>query len=511
MSLWLALTLPALPLQLAQRSLDPALARKLTLVLIDGPAQRTRVAFCNDNAQRAGIVPGMKLAAAQALAHDLTAIARNAQTEQAALQELACWAYQFSAAIVPFSSNLGSGLLLEAGASERLFGGREALVRRILAGLHRLGYRAHQALAATPAAARVICLARACGLAPADAAQASGLRAVLEPLPLRLLDWEPPVSEALQMLGLDTIGAVLALPRDAFARRFGAQRLIDLDRLLGTIADPQPPFLPPQRFRARIDLPADLTDTAGLVPALQRLLQLLEGFLRGHNAGANALRLLAHHSQRRERNLAPTQIRLALAAPERNAQRLLRLYEERLVRVRLPEPAAMLELELEGMTQIVPQSASFLPPAAQSSTPGGDALDLAQTLHARLGAQGAFRLQALSDHRPERSYRLAGLGPEAASPGAQPALPAQRPLLILPVPCRLQTLAGQDATPNYGGPLALLAGPERIEAGWWDLGYAQRASVQRDYFVARNKRGQTLWIYRELRTPGSWFLHGFFA
>ena len=57
----------------------------------------------------------------------------------------------------------------------------------------------------------------------------------------------------------------------------------------------------------------------------------------------------------------------------------------------------------------------------------------------------------------------------------------------------------------------LLAGPERIEAGWWDLGQAQRATVHRDYFVARNPHGQTLWVYRELAAPHHWFLHGFFA
>jgi protein ImuB len=65
--------------------------------------------------------------------------------------------------------------------------------------------------------------------------------------------------------------------------------------------------------------------------------------------------------------------------------------------------------------------------------------------------------------------------------------------------------------PLYRGPLVLLAGPERIEAGWWDLGQPRRATVHRDYFVARNRHGQTLWIYRELAAPHRWFLHGFFA
>ena len=42
------------------------------------------------------------------------------------------------------------------------------------------------------------------------------------------------------------------------------------------------------------------------------------------------------------------------------------------------------------------------------------------------------------------------------------------------------------------GPLILLAGPERIESGWWD-GHP----VVRDYFVAGNAAQAVLWIYRE--------------
>ena len=64
--------------------------------------------------------------------------------------------------------------------------------------------------------------------------------------------------------------------------------------------------------------------------------------------------------------------------------------------------------------------------------------------------------------------------------------------------------------PFYQSPLQLLAGPERIEAGWWD-----DAPATRDYFVAQNDKHVLLWIFR-LRTvdesAGSgWFLHGFFG
>jgi protein ImuB len=63
-----------------------------------------------------------------------------------------------------------------------------------------------------------------------------------------------------------------------------------------------------------------------------------------------------------------------------------------------------------------------------------------------------------------------------------------------------------ESGPSLQGPLALRSGPERIEAGWWD-----GAPVSRDYFVAANPAGETLWIYRERRDPGAWYLHGLFA
>jgi len=64
MALWLALILPALPVQLASR----ALAQTSPLVVVEGPAQRPVVAFCNQAASACGVTTGQKLAAAQALA-----------------------------------------------------------------------------------------------------------------------------------------------------------------------------------------------------------------------------------------------------------------------------------------------------------------------------------------------------------------------------------------------------------------------------------------------------------
>ena len=76
-----------------------------------------------------------------------------------------------------------------------------------------------------------------------------------------------------------------------------------------------------------------------------------------------------------------------------------------------------------------------------------------------------------------------------------------RPLWLLP---GAQALQERNGLPYYEGPLKLLAGPERIEAGWWD-GPMQ----SRDYFVAQRADDALLWIYRQ--AGQAWYLHGWFA
>lgn len=497
--LWLAIALPALPLQLAARAIEcPG-----PLAIVEGPMQRLLVACCNDAARAAGIAPGLKLAAAQALAADLIAVERKPEVERDALHELACWAYQFSAQV----SLRNDGLLLETGASERLFGGRKPLDRRIARGLRELGYTAVFGHAATPRAATLIARAHTLGIEASDPLEAASLHSALAPLPLAVLDWDERTTATLHALGLATIGDVLRLPRDAFARRFGTALLDDLDRAFGQQSDPQPLFEPPEFFDARIELPADVIDVERLLFPAHRLLRSLEGFLRSRGAGATELVFTAHHSARRARPLASTQIALQLAAPERDAARLAKLLAERLARVRLPEPAITLTLRVEHLAPFAAVNASWLPPA-----PGGDNgpewLQLAETLYARLGSERVFQLQLVDDHRPECAYRIVPFAVDASDRSVPSSAAPQRPLLLVEAP---QPLSCREENPDYHGPLMLVAGPERIESGWWDLGTPQRRSVHRDYFVARNPRGQTLWVYRELAAPRGWFLHGFFA
>ena len=94
-------------------------------------------------------------------------------------------------------------------------------------------------------------------------------------------------------------------------------------------------------------------------------------------------------------------------------------------------------------------------------------------------------------------------------------------------------LATQADHPHFHGPLQLLAGPDRLECGWWTAtddaagaaapvaGRATAGPALRDYFIAHDERAGLLWVYRErLRRAGTaatassdgcWFLQGVYA
>jgi protein ImuB len=144
-----------------------------------------------------------------------------------------------------------------------------------------------------------------------------------------------------------------------------------------------------------------------------------------------------------------------------------------------------------------PMNASLLPGAAEAAQQLSAVIE---TLVARLGPESVVRIAAKPEHRPELATELSPL--RTATPNTA-ATTKPRPLWLLPEPRAL--VAQLDDRPAWHGQLMFLAGPERIETGWWD-----GAPMRRDYFVARNPHGETVWIYQNLHDR-CWFLHGLFA
>src|SRR5690606_75707 len=112
---------------------------------------------------------------------------------------------------------------------------------------------------------------------------------------------------------------------------------------------------------------------------------------------------------------------------------------------------------------------------------------LHERLRARLGDDSVQGLGIRADHRPEHAW--SGL-PSSFQPATGP-----RPGWLLVQP-----------RPLHDNGLQILAGPERIESGWWD-----GTDIRRDYYLIQTRSGQRGWAFRNVGSQGPLQLHGWFA
>ncbi len=497
---WMALHLPRFALDVFERG-RPACAGMPTQALCN----RLQVLLPDAAAIAAGLRAGMKRATALALLPGLVVLERDPVRERAALHALAGWALQFTPSVslveAEAADEVGVGLLLEVEPSLRLFGGEPALRQRLLDGAATLGYDVRVAVADTATGAWLLALAAASGHVPPEASP-TGAADQITALPIGLLAAAREPAEALAAVGVHTIGDVLKLPRAGVARRFGSSLLAEIDRALGRLAEPRRWFEAPARFRSRLILSAQIEQAEPLLFAARRMLAEMIGWLAARQGATRSFLLLAEHDEP-----PATRIVIRLAEPSRELERLTSLLRERLGTIRLRKPVHTLHLRC-GDVIVQPTGNGDLFP-----TPEGERESfsrLLERLQTRLGHDRVHRLRLTEDHRPETAYRSDTIERlEAATP--QPVsiddggLP--RPLWLLRDP---QPISERHQKPWWRGALTLLAGPERIETGWWDSRF-----IQRDYFVAEDESHALYWIFRE-RLPGAgerhgWFLHGRFG
>ena len=376
-----------------------------------------------------------------------------------ALEPLAAWACQFTPRV---ALEPPDALLAEVEGSLRYFGGRDALLAELECGLAELGLP--------------------CSLATAPTARAAlwrsrGGNLQLTELPVSVLGVEQAFFAS---IGVSTIGELLALPREGLARRCGQELIDELDRALGKLPEPREFFAPPERFRARLELPAEVTHAEALLFGARRLLVQLEGLLAARHAGVRAFTLSLAHC-----DCSASVVQVELASAARDAERLSQLLREKLATLALAQPVEAIALEAGDFTPLGAQSRGLFGDRAAEAE---DWARLLERLQARLGRDAVYGISAYPDHRPEYAWQRVAPGEwdphEFVQPGPRPAWLLEKARAVEEVQ------------------LALVAGPERIACGWWD-----GDETKRDYFVAE-LGGVLAWVYRE---EGHWYLHGFFA
>ncbi|MEA3275458.1 MAG: DNA polymerase Y family protein [Pseudomonadota bacterium] len=476
---WLAIHLPALPLEIYTRALETE-----TPLAVSQRRKAEQILLCNKPASERGIRPGLPVGGALALAADLRVLPRKPQAERAALERLALWCGRFTPEV---SLEPPQALVLEVAHSLRLFGGAQALLEQISSGVKGLGYRACCCLALTPAGALALAACGQAGVIPG----ADALRAALARLPLAALGLDERELADLWRMGLRRMEDLLRLPRAGLAERLGVERIHQLERLLGEAPDPRPRFEPPARYRGRLELPMEVPESGALVFACRRLIDELAGFLLSRQGGVQRLEWRFHHEEEED-----TRLTLGAARPERDPSRWLDLLRERLDRLQLPAPVRALSLDVRDLQPLPPATLQLFPELERPRTPDARLLD---RLRARLGQDAVRGLALVADHRPERAWCWCSPGEVGSGGGRR----RDRPLWLLLEPVPLQT---RNRRPWWDGELDLGMERERIETGWWD-GH----EVARDYFVATTLKGERLWIFRELKGRRGWYLHGLFG
>ncbi len=463
-------------------------------------------------------------------------------------EALAWWALGFTPHVVW----IDEALLLELSRCERLWGGRRALLARIQS--------SNPAVAGVLSARAAISLV-AIGRLRLRLQGGATLPARPADLPLHTLGAARPHLPVLARLGCRTWGQVDALPRAGLARRFGPALGQALDIAFGRASDVHAWITPPDRFEQSLELPERADSAPALLWSARRLLGALQHWLAARQQGVLALELAWTFDQRRidGQTLPPMQsIELRTAEPVQRMDHLQRLLAERLARAAMLAPARAIRLRALDTTPRQAATPSFLP----EDQPRGDPLHaFVERVSARLGTAQVRVPVPQADHRPEcrQTWQLAErvlalqhrapqtrvaeqrrrATPPALSPASSAAQQAAQSvpavhappgwpdalsptwLLRLPQPLDVQ----HDAPCHRGQRLKLIAGPHRIESGWWagtvpgePCDIAAAPVVARDYFIAQSPSAELLWVYRERPTSAPandaaarWFLQGLYA
>jgi len=397
-----------------------------------------------------------------------------------------------------------STLLIDIGASLRLFGGIRALCRRVRASLRALGFSGVLSCAPTARGAWMLARRRA-----GRALRIESLARRLDQLPASL----PPPARAyatwFEGIGCFNLGAMRRLPRPGLQRRCGRELLDMLDAAYGMAPELFEWVEAPTSFHARIELFDRLENAEACLMGAQRLVQQLTGWLCAHQLAVERITLLLEHERGRVAR-PPTAVDIALAEATWRDEHLVRLLRERLGKLTLEAPVIALVLDANEVQAMAPPNESLFP------EPGGseeDRLRMLELLVARLGPENVLQALPQADYRPEvanswvpvqekvrESLRSSQMPPDVDS------LP--RPTWILAKPIALLM---RNHRPFYGSPLKMASVAERIEAGWWSQ------TQTRDYFIAEGQDHTLYWVYRE-RIVGSgeaeaprWYLHGLFG
>jgi protein ImuB len=407
---------------------------------------------------------------------------RSPRAEREAVKALCAAAYQFSSTVTAQArapQPTAHTIWLEVGTSLRLFHGLDALVAKLDAVLSRIGYGHRLGVAPTLEGASIVADA---GLPPCHTAEE--LLAALKNIPATRLALRDEVLAAFDGSGLTRIGQVLAVPLDAVAMRFGYETTDYFGRLTGRLADPRRWYRIPERYRRRFEFDGEIESTETLLFPLRRMLAEFHEYLVARDSGVQEFRLELEHE-----NAPASTLSIGLSSSSRDAAHFGVLVRERFERAPLAGPVTAMTLAADRFASPRVRQLDFLNPRGREDEEWSALLD---RLRARLGPDLVRSLGLAADYRPEKSWCALPVGAASAATSlpvgaALAATDSRRPIWLLPEPRALDEMPrclsgperieggwwdGLDATRDYyvaesGAGARLWVYRERGTGGWF--------------------------------------------
>jgi protein ImuB len=447
-----------------------------------------------------GFHPGMPLAKARSMMAGLDVRDSDPAADSALLERLALYAAR---RWTPRAAVAGAdGIFLDLTGCAHLFGGEEAMARRILGFCRRIGLTARIAIAGTFGAAHAlarhgseeIAIRPSCGFD------------FLASFPIEALRVDENALGAARRLGLETVGELLGIPRGPLRRRFGASLLTRLDQALGRAGEAIEPVVPEAPPFALLGFAEPIASAEAIECAVRDLVGRIVAALERGALGARRLLLSCLRIDGKAEEVS-----IGTARATRDSAHLARLLCATIATI---EPGFGIEAMRLTATRVEP----LAPEQLSGGKAPPDLAPLVDRLAGRLGERRLFRMSAVESDVPERCARP--VGPFGRTEG-WPDWP--RPVRLLDPPERVENVVAllPDQPPrrfSWRGrshSIARADGPERLFGEWWK--HAAEADAVRDYFEVEDEEGARFWLYRRgdgsnpLTGDMSWYLHGVFG
>jgi protein ImuB len=316
-------------------------------------------------------------------------------------------------------------------------------------------------------------------------------------VPLERLGFDPDLRDALEKLGITTLGGFLDLPASGVLKRFGAEVLHLHQLARGELWMPIQPEIPvePAAGKAVLDYPE--TNLDRLMVLIETLLEPVQKTLgaRDELVAWLEIRFVFDNKKKHAERIEP-------ASPTLDAAQILELSRLRLSSMSLSSGVTDIHLEAGSVRANRKQRDLFEKQSPRDLEAASRAL---ARIRAELGDESVVRARLRDGHLPEACFEW--------EPLKKAASPAPRNVAVRPLVRRIFTRPVAFSRTRHREPKAALAhmfedrtieetiGPYVVSGGWW------AREVQREYYFVRTESGRWLWLYYDRRRQ-CWFLHG---